>query len=54
MPKQPTDDLPTSIKLPPDIKAALKAAAKQHDMTVSSVIRQVLRAWFANLKGSAK
>jgi len=51
MPKQPADDLPTSIKLPPAIKAELKDYAEKYDMTVSSVIRQIIRAWFTNLKG---
>ena len=54
MPKQPAEELPTSIKLPPDLKAELKKHAEKHDMTVSSVIRTILRAWFQNSKGSAK
>lgn len=36
---------PTSIRLDPDVKAALGRAARDDDRSVSSLVERVLKAW---------
>ena len=36
---------PTSIRLDPDVKAALVRAAQDDDRSVSSLIERILKAW---------
>jgi hypothetical protein len=38
---------PTSMRLDPDVKAALGRAAEDDDRSVSSLIQRVLKAWLA-------
>ncbi len=37
--------LPTSMRLDPDVKAALAAAAVAEDRSVSNLVERILRAW---------
>lgn len=37
--------VPTSMRLAPDIKAALERAAVADDRSVSSMVERILRAW---------
>jgi hypothetical protein len=36
---------PTSIRLDPDVKAALARAAQDDDRSVSSLLERILKAW---------
>jgi predicted transcriptional regulator len=36
---------PTSLRLPPEIEAAMKELAKQHDRSINSEIIQACKAW---------
>lgn len=36
---------PTSMRLDPEVKAALERAAKADDRSVSSLVTRILRAW---------
>lgn len=38
-------NIPTSMRLDPDIKAALKRAATEDDRSVSSLVERILKEW---------
>jgi hypothetical protein len=54
-----TKNIPTSMRLDPDVKAALERAAADDDRSVSSLVERILKEWLrdkgylphANAKG---
>lgn len=39
-------DVPFSVKLPKEVRVALRGAAKRNDLTSSQLVRKILVAWF--------
>ncbi len=42
----PSPDLPTSIRLAPDLKRALKREADKRRWGVSELVQEILKQWF--------
>ncbi len=39
---------PTSVRLTPDLKAALETAAKADDRSVSNLVERIIKEWLTN------